>query len=410
MQTQHSTQPTTTPDTNLFEGSVTFSSSDLRRLVLILAPYARRRSLPILDMFQFERIRSGLWYASATDLEHSLKVFIGTVADTFAQPGRFLADGKRLTALTKYIDSDRVTFDVEGLGVDAKVTLRFGGTARYLLAQHDAGDYPALPDGDVLEPPLAVIKRDLMQSAARCVVPFVSTDAIRPAMMYVRCIHESSVPGFHGTSLLCATDGHRAAFLPILQKDGEVRQGFFIPPAFFRHVGKLRNDEVSIYMMKETGYLVFACGDVTFITRDPDEVFPNAAAVTPDETSSTTTAELNSDAFLRLLQRVTVTSSSLSRQCRWVFDGPDRCSVFTEVPERGVSGQETIECKKEGDDLTIGFNVIYARECLRAFGKNKRIRWRFHGANRAATIEAVNGDGTPGLKMLHMPVRLNTYA
>jgi DNA polymerase-3 subunit beta len=80
-------------------------------------------------------------------------------------------------------------------------------------------------------------------------------------------------------------------------------------------------------------------------------------------------------------------------------------TLFSENPENGASGTETIACEYAGDDFEVAFNTTFLHEALNHFDK-EQIEFRFDNSTRAVVLEPVESSETQDILMLLMPVRL----
>lgn len=270
----------------------------------------------------------------------------------------------------------RVSFDFDGERVRVKAK------NRATLIPFTAEDFPQ-PDAMGAEP---VAFDGALLQAVHDAAPFVSKDALRPAMNGVLLDPKGD------TTNVVATDGHRlfrrATDIPALGSP------VVIPQAALDSIPTEGEVLVAITDRKVCIENESITVTATLIT----ETFPNYEAVIPTEHNKT--LRIDREAFQMAVRRALLSASTMTSQVALTLNGS--CLIEAEDIERSKKSREEIEADYEGDELRIGFNGTYVDEMIDALTDDAV--WHFSSPNRAARIE----DGPTTLIL--MPVQLNTYS
>ena len=366
------------------------SSSDLvKALSAVSGAVPTKATLPILETILFES-EDGQLRLTATDLEISIIEYM--TAD-IEEGGAVAIPARRLIETLRQLPDIPVAFEV-----DEKFNVKFRtDKGTYKLVGDDPDEFPEVPNLDEgLK--LDTTKDDILKAINKTLFA-VSNDDLRPAMMGVYFDIGSDETKF------VATDGHRLVryIKSDLTSDSEI--DFIVPEKALSLVQKaLHSDECTVTVTED--HAQFKSGNTIVITRLINEQYPNYESVIPRDNDKTLI--INKDQMLATVKRVSIFSSSTTRQIRLQLD-KDKMTIRAEDIDMSSEAKETIGCEYSDDSMEIGFNAKYLGDVLSNIDGDE-VHFEFSTPNRAGIVRPAEEEEGEHILMLVMPVMLNTYA
>ncbi len=358
-------------------------------LSAVIGAVPGKATLPILEtvLFETEDKRIKL---SASDLEVSI---IEYMQADIKEKGAVTIPARRLLETLRQLPDIPVMFEV-----DEKAQVRFStDKGTYKLAGEKAEDFPDMPvpeGGQEIKITTKILKDAIGKTSFA-----VSDDNMRPAMRGVYFdIGENE-------SRIVATDGHRLVRL-IRSDISTVDPISFIVPEKALSLVLKTLDESDCEMAVTDQHVSFQSGNTMVITRLINEQYPKYESVIPRENDKT--LQINREQMLATVKRVSVFSSSTTRQIRMEMK-PDEIVISAEDLDMSSEARETMASEYADEPLEIGFNARYLMDVLSNI-ENPEIMFEFSTPNRAGILRPSVQDDDEDMLMLVMPVMLNSYS
>lgn len=353
----------------------------------------KKSATPILSAVL---IRTGDGTITLTATDKAL-TYLGTFVANVNIPGEIAVDAANLSQIVKVLPSDTVSFRVTA---NDRVELRCGKST-YKLAALNAEEYPPMPSFDVTGW-LRIDAKDLRQiidHAGFAIAPDDNRYGLNGA-------HFDSIETSVGKYLrMVGTDGNRLNYSQV-PYDGELTVGkrMLMPGKGVEEVRRMIEGMVGSV---EIGFgersAVVRFEGTTMHIRLLEAEFPNYSEVLPKNFKSTATVD--ADVLLESLRRVAIfaTDGAHSFRCDFANDTVTMTARRLDVGD----AREELAVDYTGPNLSIGFNVQYLQEALRAVGK-KRVHIRMGDVLSPAIITPTDNDGDKeGCLFVVMPVRLD---
>lgn len=366
------------------------SSGDLvQGLSAVVGAVPTKATMPILETVLFET-EDGKVKLCATDLEVSIVEYVD--ADITSE-GAVAVPARRLLETLRQLPDIPVLFEV-----DEKGNVKFKtDKGNYKLAGEKAADFPAIPsleDGQIIKTSTESLVRAIQKTSFA-----VSSDDLRPAMMgvYFQLGPEES--------RIVATDGHRLVRLIKRDLVAQNPTSFIVPQKALNLVQKaLDGIDCDLTISKE--HVRFRSGSTLVITRLINETYPNYESVIPRENDKE--MKVNRDQMLATVKRVSIFSSSTTRQIRLQMK-PDELIIAAEDIDMSSEAKEAIGCEYGDPEMEIGFNARYLSDVLGNID-DPEVLFEFSTPNRAGIVRPSVQDEDEDMLMLVMPVMLNSYS
>jgi len=365
------------------------SSGELvQGLSAVVGAVPTKATMPILETVLFET-DNGKVKLSATDLEVSIIEYVNADVTT---DGSVAVPARRLLETLRQLPDIPVLFEIDDKG-NVKFKTDKG---TYKLAGEKAADFPAIPtldDGQVIKTSTESLIRAIQKTSFA-----VSSDDLRPAMMgvYFQLGPEES--------RVVATDGHRLVRLIKRDLVAQAPASFIVPQKALNLVQKaLDGADCDLTISNE--HVRFRSGSTMVITRLINETYPNYESVIPRENDKE--MKVNRDQMLATVKRVSIFSSSTTRQIRLQMK-PDELIIAAEDIDMSSEAKEAISCEYSDPEMEIGFNARYLSDVLGNID-DPEVLFEFSTPNRAGIVRPSVQDEDEDMLMLVMPVMLNTY-
>lgn len=366
------------------------SSGDLvQSLSAVVGAVPTKATMPILETVLFE-IEDGKLKLCATDLEVSI---VEHVAVDIQSEGAVAVPARRLLDTLRQLPDIPVMFEVDDKG-NVKFKTDKGN---YKLAGEKAADFPAIPSldgGQVIKTTTESLLRAIQKTSFA-----VSNDDLRPAMMGVFFQIGAE------ESKIVATDGHRLVRLIKRDLVAQSPASFIVPQKALNLVTKaLDGSDCDLTISSE--HVRFRSGNTMVITRLINETYPNYESVIPRENDKE--MKVNRDQMLATVRRVSIFSSSTTRQIRLQMK-PDELVIAAEDIDLSSEAKESIACEYSDPEMEIGFNARYLSDVLGNID-DPEVLFEFSTPNRAGIVRPAVQDEDEDMLMLVMPVMLNSYS
>jgi DNA polymerase III subunit beta len=366
------------------------SSGDLvQGLSAVVGAVPTKATMPILETVLFE-IEDGKLKLCATDLEVSI---VEHVAVDIQSEGSVAVPARRLLDTLRQLPDIPVLFEVDDKG-NVKFKTDKGN---YKLAGEKAADFPAIPsldDGQVIKTTTESLLRAIHKTSFA-----VSNDDLRPAMMGVFFQIGAE------ESKIVATDGHRLVRLIKRDLVAQSPASFIVPQKALNLVTKAL-DGADCDLTISSEHVRFRSGNTMVITRLINETYPNYESVIPRENDKE--MKVNRDQMLATVRRVSIFSSSTTRQIRLQMK-PDELVIAAEDIDLSSEAKESIACEYSDPEMEIGFNARYLSDVLGNID-DPEVLFEFSTPNRAGIVRPSVQDEDEDMLMLVMPVMLNSYS
>ena len=333
---------------------------------------------------------------SAFDYEVSARV---AVAADVEEAGSALVSGRLLAEITRSLPARPVTLTTEGTKVQLVC-----GSSRFSLPTLPVDEYPTLP---AMPEVTGTVTGATFASAVAQVAVAAGRDDTLPVLTGIRL----EITG--DTLTLAATDRYRLAVRELAwspgQPDGEAVA--LVPARTLADTAKALATEANVSLALATGSvgegLMGFEGASTdegrrTTTRLLDGEFPKYRALLPSE--STSTATLDTAAFVDSVRRVALVADR-NAPVRLTFTA-DEVQLDAGTGDE-AQATEVLECRLEGESITIAFNPTYLLDGLGAIDA-PTAELAFTLPSKPAVITGSGGDaGGSGYRYLLMPVRLS---
>jgi len=401
------------------------SGTLLQALQTVKKVMSSRPLVPVLENYLFT-VKGGKLTVTGTDLQNTFKLSLpvhGMDADFSA-----CVPPTVIKYLDKIIKSEgpaplTLTYDHESYSIEV-----IDSIARAKYSGENASDFPRSPQTnvDTFETTSNLFKefKDLLV--------YTSTDELRPAMTGIAFLD------YQKQIYLAGTDGHRLKALNVndqilpyggIKPDGkcdafcsDMRQYFILPSKAAKILSELNfkkeNEGVVVRTGsdKQTIETKYSTSDVTlefisfsfrfgefeaeFITRLISERYPDIWAVIPEEKETKTRYTTNDKAkFLSVLDRAQLFANATTHQIRLSLNG--KLKISAEDLDFKNEYCAEIEGSYTGDQIEIGFNAEYFKDCVNSFGNSFTLEMQ--APNRCAVIRDAKQI------VLCMPVMLTKY-
>ncbi len=206
-------------------------------------------------------------------------------------------------------------------------------------------------------------------------------------------------------SRIVATDGHRLVRLVRSDISAAKPVSFIAPEKALTLVSKTL-DEADCEMVVTGDHVSFQSGKTCVITRLINEQYPKYESVIPRENDKT--LKINREQMLSTVKRVSVFSSSTTRQVRLQLK-IDEIVISAEDLDMSSEARESIGSEYSDEPMEIGFNARYLMDVLNNID-DPEVVFEFSTPNRAGIVRPSDQDDQEDMLMLVMPVMLNSYS
>ena len=267
----------------------------------------------------------------------------------------------------------------------------------YNIVGMDTEEFPGIPSIEQMK--LFEMDKDILRDMIEKTQYAVLTDEGRVNLTGV--FFEEIVEGDEKRLRMVATDGHRLSRIdsPIGADMGfSLRKGVIIPRNGIIEIAKALDDAEGVEIGVKDNNFVLKKKSEALIIRIIDGEFPDYNLVIPKKVKHV--MKINKDAFLRMLKRMSILSSSKYRSVRCEIR-KDQVETITTNPEIGES-REVMSVEYGGDNIDIAFNPRYIIDALNSM-RSEEVRLSLNDGETPCIIE---GDDDPGFLGVLMPMRI----
>ncbi len=308
-----------------------------------------KNTIRILDNFLLS-IEGDRLSITGSDSENTLTAF--TPVMDVENPGSIAVPAKRLLEITKEIDNQPLTFDIndETLEID----LRFlNGHFKFMGV--DASDYPE-PRQLNDECRVLSLPAPMMLQGINNTWFAVSTDTARPVMTGIYFdIHEGDVT-------FVSSDTHKLVKYVNSTKAPEMEASFILPAktaAIMR--GLISKDDADVRITFNAKGGLFEFGDFLLYSVFINGNYPNYNRVIPDNNPFSLVADRVS--LINALRRVNLFAPKSSNLVVLNLQD-DGVTLSAQDLDYGTSAEERLSCEYSGNSMVVGFNGVFMVEIL----------------------------------------------
>jgi DNA polymerase-3 subunit beta len=359
----------------------------LHALQQVIGAIERRQTLPILGNFLFE-VKGELLKITATDLEIELINEIPI--------DKVMSEGNTTLPARKFLDICRSLPDGCEISIhteDEQVIIQ-AERSRFSLTTLPFVDFPRV---DCLRDPEIII---FEQNKLRNLIQNVS---FAMAQQDVRYYLNGMLLEVDSTGLCAATtDGHRLALCKVLFESdvNEIKQ-IIIPRKGILEIQRLLSDEnLPIHIEIDSNHIRIDIGDIRLTSKIIDGKFPDYKRVIPHNNDKF--VKINRELFKQALTRSAIISNEKFKGARFVINN-NMISIETKNNDNENSKEEIV-VEYNGDELIIGFNIIYLLDILNCI-KDEYISFEFRTADTSCLIRYTDKFGLQCTYVV-MPMRI----
>lgn len=352
---------------------------------------AAKPALPIYNYFLF-CIEGNKLTITASDTDTTLVTSIDI--ENLGDNGRVALQGRILNEGLKSFREQELVFDIDDHNFKVQLTSEGG---KYDFMGQNAADFVEFAGLNADNTSAFSISSSKLADAISKTIYAVGNDELRPIMNGI-CFKFNDAEGLH----VVATDGHRLSKVTLNEKPG-LNNGFIFPPrAANLFKGVLSKEVGDVNISFDNKFIVCQMSAYTIYTRQIEGNYPNYGAVIP--TNTPISIMVNRETMLSALRRVQVCSdqaNGLIKLC--VTNGTIKISG--QDIDFAVSGEETILCSYQGDDITIGFKGGLLVDILSNLDSTD-VEIRLTDQTRPGVIVPVQQKEGMDVLMLAMPMML----
>jgi DNA polymerase-3 subunit beta len=316
------------------------------RLANIQSIVEKRNMMPILSHFLLEAGKKGSSII-ATDLETALKEPLHVKVE---KEGKICVPARKMFEIAKEIDGELTCETVDEKWMKIKA-----GVSNFRLACLSSKEFPAWPGMDDMEE-IYINSKVLKEVIEKTI--FASGESDTRYTLNGLLFHVT--PGV--AMKVIGTDGHRLAMI-VKNIEGKLNEEkkLIIPKKSAVELRKLldKTDEnIKVTICKN--HVLFAIGEIQFLTRLIEGTYPNYDQVLPADNEKKIVVQR--DAFAKTIRRVAVMSRERSNAVKLDF-AENLITISSSNPDIGEAQDEIIVDYK-GENLSIGFNARYFIDIL----------------------------------------------
>ncbi len=307
-----------------------------------------KNTQPIYDNFIFEvadnilKITAGDSESTLTSLHH---------LENCNGEGRIAIDAKRLIDIVKELAEQPITINVESGKVDIVTD-----NGKYSVVGSDADEFKVTEQKESDEDVTFDVATDLFLEGVNKAIFAVANDELRPVMNGVFIKVEDNQIRF------VATDSHK--LVRYTRKDVTIdSDGEFIlphkPASLLRNILPKESGDVKVVVNNSTAS--FKTEKYHLICSLIVGSYPNYSAVIPvDNPIKVVMDRLD---LINSLKRVSACSNQSSHLVQLDFT-PNSVEVSAKDIDFSIAGQETMPCRLDGSEITMGFKSVFLIEIL----------------------------------------------
>jgi DNA polymerase III subunit beta len=206
----------------------------------------------------------------------------------------------------------------------------------------------------------------------------------------------------HPTSMsMVATDGHRLAFVRVLEAPGlSAPTEVLLPRKTLNEIARLVDGDEKIEFSQGENHLFFRAGNRLLISRKIDANFPAYERVIPKNNDKQ--IAFDRDRLAAAVRRVRLLSNERSKAVKFAI-GKDQVEITSSTPDVGEA-HEVLPVEYSGDPIQICFNADYVDNFLSVV-EAESVELEFKDEISQAVMKPVGADGYEYTYVI-MPMRI----
>ena len=325
----------------------------------------------------------------ATDLKTSIRCIPGGVSADEA--GAVILPAKLLGELFKKIPVDEFSIDIK----DEKGVL-LAGKNKTRFTTWAVSDFPKIPMSESASVFCEIIAGEFLRSIEEGVVASSQGDSF-PTYLGTCFFHvrENSLS-------VVSTDSHRLALSQaecVCDSDSDMLLPILSVKELQRLLSSVISD-VKVTILTDGSVSWFRMGNIEFSIRRIEASFPNYTKILNPKKTTTMVADRLS--LVNALDRIDVVVRDFTRVVVMKLSPSGSLRLSGKSPNVGT-GMELVDANITGEPLTVGFNLSYLQDGLKAF-RDSDIQLSFDGSSGQVTVTAPNRDN---YLYMTMPVKIS---
>ena len=357
----------------------------LKPLQQVIGAVERRQTLPALANVLIRASEQGL-QLTATDLEIELRA---DVAVAIERAGETTVTARKLLDICRNLPAgSQVTLELDG----ERMSVR-SGRSRFTLATLPPAEFP------VIEEVQGQVEFRLGQAELKRAIDRIG---FAMAQQDVRYYLNGLLFELAGDRLrTVATDGHRLSMCEVQAElpSGEGQQ-VIVPRKGVIELARLLDPDAEAGVTIRIGgnHIQVDLPGLRFTSKLIDGRFPDYTRVVPD--GGAYELQADRETLRQALARTSILSNEKYKGVRLALNGSG-LSVQTHNPDQ-EEAEEEVEVEYSGDELEIGFNVVYLLDILGSI-EGETVRAQFNDSNSSCLITDVASEEC---RHVVMPMRL----
>ena len=326
------------------------STSDLLgQLNIVKSVINNKNTLPILDNFLF-RLEGGILYITASDLETTLNTQIEL--KNAKGSGLIAIEAKRLTDLLKEFTEQPLTFKINPK--DFQIDIQ-SASGKYSIVGQNGEEFPKVPE--IQEPKTTIsLNSELLQKAISSTMFATGDDEMRPVMNGI--LIELTEQHFR----MVATDSHKLARYTRTDVKANGDASIILSKktaTILRNTLSKNGNDITIEFDNKNAF--FTLTDYTIVCRLIEGKYPAYNAVIPTQNPNKLLVD-RMDLYSKL-KVVSIFANPASNLAKLEMGG-SMLNISAQDIDFSTSGQEQLNCRYEGEEMTIGFKSKFLLDIL----------------------------------------------
>ena len=325
----------------------------------------------------------------ATDLKTSIHCVPSGVSSDEA--GAVILPAKLLGELFKKIPVEEFSVDIKG----EKGTF-IAGKNKTRFTTWAVGDFPKIPSSESASVFCEILAGDLLRVINEGIVASSQGDSF-PTYLGTCFFHAKE-----NSLSVVSTDSHRLALSQadcVCDSDCEMLLPILSVKELQRLLVSVISD-VKVIVLTDGSVSWFRMGEIEFSIRRIEASFPNYTKILNPKKTTTMVSDRNS--LVDALERIDVIVREFTRVVVMKLSPSGELRLSGKSPNIGI-GVERVDANIEGEPITVGFNLAYLQDGLKAF-KDSDIQLSFDGSSGQVTMVAPNRDN---FLYMTMPVKIS---
>ena len=366
------------------------STSDLlSQLNIVKSVINNKNTLPILDNFLFN-LEGKTLKITASDLESTLNTQIEL--QNAKGSGVIAIEAKRLTDLLKEFTDQPLTFKIntENFQIDIQ-----SASGKFSIIGQDGNEFPKVPEIQEQKTTIS-LHSELLQKAIASTIFATGDDEMRPVMNGI--LIELTEEHFR----MVATDSHKLARYTRTDVKADSNASFILPKktaTILRNMLAKDGGDITIEFDSKNAF--FKLIDYNIVCRLIEGKYPAYNAVIPTQNPNKLLVDrMDLHSKLKVVSLFANPASNLAK----LEMGGTTLNISAQDIDFSTSAQEQLNCKYEGEEMTIGFKSKFLLDILQNID-SVDVSIELSDPSRAGLIMPVDKeDDNEDILMLLMPM------